>query len=132
MEGMDEHGRTRAWLEHRYRDPDEVVGLCWAGLYAFVRLVSSRSVMGSAAVGLDRAWRVATAFAGQENARLIEAGSSHRRIATELIAVPGLTSNDVPDVHIAALALEHGLTLCSHDQGFARFPRLAWIDPLGQ
>ncbi len=46
------------------------------------------------------------------------------------MATPGLSSNDVPDVQLAALAVEHGLTLCSHDRGFARFERLAWLDPL--
>ncbi|MEX0659093.1 MAG: hypothetical protein WD080_08165 [Egibacteraceae bacterium] len=50
---------------------------------------------------------------------------------TELVATPGLTSNDVPDVQLAALAIEHGLTLCTHDHGFARFARLSWTDPLG-
>jgi predicted nucleic acid-binding protein len=32
--------------------------------------------------------------------------------------------------HLAALALEHGLTLCSTDGDFARFPALRWINPL--
>lgn len=130
MEGMDEPERARAWLEDRYRDPGEVVGLCWAGLYSFVRLVTSRRVMGASATGLAAAWRVANAFTVQENSRLIEAGPGHGRIAGELIGAPGLTSNDVPDVHLAALAIEHGLTLCSHDRGFARFERLKLVDPL--
>jgi hypothetical protein len=39
-------------------------------------------------------------------------------------------SNDVPDAHFAALAIEHGLTLCSADAGFARFAGLRWENPL--
>jgi uncharacterized protein len=31
---------------------------------------------------------------------------------------------------LAALALEHGLTLCSSDTDFARFRELRWEDPL--
>lgn len=34
------------------------------------------------------------------------------------------------DAHIAALAIEHGLRVCSTDSDFARFPGLDWIDPL--
>jgi predicted nucleic acid-binding protein len=34
------------------------------------------------------------------------------------------------DIHLAALAIEHGLTLCSADGGFARYPKLRWINPL--
>ena len=43
---------------------------------------------------------------------------------------PGLRSEGVPDIELAALALEHGLVLASHDRGFARFPGLRYIDPL--
>jgi predicted nucleic acid-binding protein len=32
--------------------------------------------------------------------------------------------------HLAALAIEHGLTLCSTDGDFARFSGLRWENPL--
>jgi predicted nucleic acid-binding protein len=51
-------------------------------------------------------------------------------IAAELAATPGLRSDDVPDIEIAALAIEHGLVLASHDHGFRRFSRLRVIDPM--
>jgi len=31
---------------------------------------------------------------------------------------------------LAALAIEHGLVLCSSDGGFARIPGLRWQNPL--
>jgi hypothetical protein len=37
----------------------------------------------------------------------------------------------VPDAHLAALAIEHGLTLCSTDGDFAKFSDLTWQNPLG-
>lgn len=127
---MDEHSTARSWLTGCYEDPDELVGLAWSTLYAMTRLVTSRRIMGAAALSLDRAWDIARQFLDQANARLIQPGSTHRSIALELFATPGLSSNDVPDVQLATLAIEHGLTLCSHDHGFARFGRLAWTDPL--
>ena len=36
----------------------------------------------------------------------------------------------VPDAHLAALAIEHGLILCSTDGDFARFPGLHWRNPI--
>jgi uncharacterized protein len=36
----------------------------------------------------------------------------------------------IPDAHLAALAIEHGLVLCSTDGDFARFQGLKWINPL--
>ena len=38
--------------------------------------------------------------------------------------------NLIPDTHLAALAIEHGLTVCSTDGDFARFPDLRWVNPL--
>lgn len=38
----------------------------------------------------------------------------------------GGTANLVPDAHLAALAIEHDLTLCSSDRDFAHFPGLRW------
>jgi hypothetical protein len=57
-------------------------------------------------------------------------GPKHERIASELAVTPGLRSEDVPDVELAALAIEHGLTLASHDAGFRRFEGVRTIDPL--
>lgn len=36
----------------------------------------------------------------------------------------------VQDAHLAALPIGHGLTLCSTDGDFARFPGLRWENPL--
>ncbi len=38
----------------------------------------------------------------------------------------------VPDAHLAAIAIEHGLTVCSTDGDFARFPGLRWENPLAE
>ena len=49
-----------------------------------------------------------------------------------LLALPGVHGNLVPDAHLAALALEHGLTLCSTDGDFARFSSLRYLNPLAR
>jgi predicted nucleic acid-binding protein len=50
-------------------------------------------------------------------------------LGTLLAATDG-AANLIPDAHMAALAIEHGLTLCSTDGDFARFPGLRWENPL--
>ena len=54
----------------------------------------------------------------------------HDEVFGELLALPGIRADHVPDAHLAALAIEHGLTLCSASSGFARFSRLRWTNPL--
>jgi uncharacterized protein len=41
-----------------------------------------------------------------------------------------MISRLVPDAHLAALAIEHGVTRCSTDGDYARFARLRWENPL--
>jgi hypothetical protein len=41
-----------------------------------------------------------------------------------------IVANLVTDAHLAALAVEYGLELCSNDSDFARFPGLHWHNPL--
>jgi uncharacterized protein len=41
-----------------------------------------------------------------------------------------LQGNIVSDAHLAALAIEHGLEVCSNDSDFARFSEVRWINPV--
>jgi predicted nucleic acid-binding protein len=34
------------------------------------------------------------------------------------------------DAALAAIAIEHGATLCTTDRDFARFPGLTWTNPI--
>jgi toxin-antitoxin system PIN domain toxin len=126
-----EHERARAWLEAELGDGDGVVGLCWPVVYAFVRLVTSPRVFGENAVSVNRGWAVAASYLAQSAIRIVVPGPEHGAIAAELVATPGLRSDDVPDVELAALAIEHGLVLASHDHGFRRFSGLRTHDPIG-
>ncbi len=125
-----EHARARAWIEERFAEGEGTVALCWPVLYAFLRLITSPRVVGRHAVTVKAAWRVTVAYLEQPAVRLVAPGTGHTAIAAELVETPGLRSDDVPDIEIAALAIEHGLVLASHDHGFRRFPRLRFIDPL--
>jgi len=125
-----EHDRARGWLEQRLAEGEGTVALCWPVVYAFLRLITSARVFGQHAVTVREGWAVAAAYLRQPAVRLVAAGTGHVAIAAELAGTPGLRSDDVPDVEIAALAIEHGLVLASHDHGFRRFSRLRVVDPL--
>lgn len=57
-------------------------------------------------------------------------GPEYGRILRELITGANARGNLVPDAMLAALAIEHGLTLHSTDTDFARFRGLRWTNPL--
>jgi hypothetical protein len=130
MPNAEEHEEARTWLQSAMTSADDIAGMSWSSLYAFVRLVSNRRIMGDDAVSVRTAWDSARVLIQQPTALIVAPGAGHAAIADELFATPGLAANDAPDVFLAGLAIERGLTLATHDHGFARFRGLRWMDPL--
>ena len=57
-------------------------------------------------------------------------GERHAEIIQDLIVAGDLHGNLVTDAHLAALAIEHGVGVCSADSDFARFPQITWVNPI--
>ena len=128
FDGMPEHRKTRAWLEAELSGPG--AAFCWPVVYALWRLITSPRIAGASAVSVSRAGSVVAAYLAQPTVLLVAPRSGHAAIAAELGRTPGLRSDDVPDIEIASLAIEHGLVLATHDHGFRRFANLRIVDPL--
>ena len=129
VSGLEQHPAARAWLDERLSDSSTRVGLPWPSLLAFVRVVANPRAF-------ERSTTVMAAWAQVE--RWLELDSvwipmptgRHPVVLRRLLAETSEQSDLVPDAHLAALAIEHGLTLCSADRGFARFSGLRWENPL--
>ena len=67
----------------------------------------------------------------QPNVSMLEPAERHWDILRELVRKGQASGPLMMDAALAALAIEHGATLCSADRDFARFPSLKWINPLG-
>ncbi len=123
-----EHAVAKAWLEGVLNRPSRV-GLPWPSLLAFVRLVSNPAIVRTP-VTPAAAWQRAAEWLARGNVWVPLPGPAHAERLTVLLADRRITSRMVPDAHLAALALEHGLTVCSTDGDFARFPGVRWENPL--
>jgi toxin-antitoxin system PIN domain toxin len=128
VESFPQHALAKSWLDVRLSSGD-AVGLPWASLLAFVRIVTNPRVFERPEPIFD-AWRQVEAWLDVEAVWTPSPGGRHRAVLTALLARGGLAANLVPDAHLAALAIEHGLLLCSTDGDFARFPGLRWQNPL--
>ena len=125
---FSQHEVARAWLDERLNGVAPV-GLPWPSLLAFLRLTTNPRVF-ERPESMPDAWRQALAWLAAERAWIPQPTERHREILGELLAAPGVHANLVQDAHLAALAIEHGLILCSTDGDFARFPGLRWENPL--
>jgi predicted nucleic acid-binding protein len=67
--------------------------------------------------------------ARQPNAGIVKPGDRHLEILGRLLRDSQSTGSLVMDAALAAVAIEHGATLCSTDCDFARFDG-AWYNPI--
>jgi toxin-antitoxin system PIN domain toxin len=123
-----EHGRAKPWLDAALSGATRV-GLPWPSLLAFVRL-SSNPVVVRRPQTPAAAWQQVRSWLDADVAWVPVPGDRHAEILQPLIALSIMSSHLVSDAHLAALAIEHGLTLCSTDGDFAKFPGLKWHNPL--
>jgi len=130
VQGMTQHDRARGWLDEQLNRPARV-GLPWQSLLAFVRLVSNPRVF-ERPEPTERAWRQVEDWLDCRSAWIPGPTDRHREVLSRTIRQAGGGANLVPDAHLAALAIEHGLVLCSTDGDFARFTELKWENPLAE
>ncbi len=116
------------WLERQLWEAPKV-GLPWPSLLAFVRIVTNQRVFPHP-LSVSEAWSQVGSWLGCEPVWTPEPTERHAEILGRLLLTTGTHGNLVVDAHLAALALEHGLTIYSNDRDFARFPGLKWINPL--
>jgi predicted nucleic acid-binding protein len=104
------------------------VGLPWLTLVSFLRQSSQKGVR-PIPLPLSVAMEYVEGWLEWETVWTPEPTSRHFEVMSELLtAVP--RGGMVNDAHLAALAIEHGLTLCSADRGFSMFPGLKFHNPL--
>lgn len=124
----EQHERSRRWLED-VLSGSELVGFAWLTLWAFVRISTNARVFDNPLSGSEAADAVSS-WLDQPVSTILGPGERHwdilRAVAHDGQAVGPLFMDAV----LAAIAIEHGATLCTTDRDFARFPGLKWMNPL--
>jgi uncharacterized protein len=121
------HAPAAYWLTEALNGPRRI-GLPWQSIVAFLRIstnerASQHPLSPAEALEFVDDWLQAPA------AWIPTPGPGHASILNDLISRYHLRGNLVSDAHLAALAIEHGLDLCSADSDFARFSELRWTNP---
>lgn len=128
-ENTPSHVAARDWLDGKLGGPAQTVGLPWPSLLAFVRLTTNPRVY-ARPLPIKDAWSFVEEWLSQRAAWIPVAGPRHRHVLGGVIDSTQPTANLLPDAHLAALAMEHGLTMVSADTDFAKFDGLRWLNPI--
>lgn len=127
-ERATQHEAAKAWLTEQLNGSRRV-GLPWQSLSAFIRIAThprafERPLEPIAACDCVADWLEAPV------AWTPEPGPGFLASFGGLVSRYEVRGNLVPDAQLAALALEHGLTVYSADTDFARFTEVRWQNPL--
>jgi toxin-antitoxin system PIN domain toxin len=122
------HDRARDWLTEQLNGAVRV-GLPWSSLLAFLR-ISTHPRAYQVPLEPDEAWDQIGDWLDAGPAWIPVPTDRHAEVLGGLIRRYRVSANLVPDAHLAALAIEHGLRVCSADTDFARFTEVTWFNPL--
>ena len=123
-----EHSAALSWWNGTLSG-SETVGLPWTVPLGFVRLTTNARVFRSPLTSeatLDYVDR----WLAHPVTTVVDPTPRHPQVLRDLLSKAGTAGNLVADAHLAALAIEHGATLCSADRDFGRFIGLEWMNPL--
>lgn len=123
-----QHARASGWLTAALNGPQRV-GLPWESLAAFLR-ISTHPGLGRTPIGPEVAFAEVQRWLAAPAAWVPTPTDRHTEILGRLVTEHDARGNLIPDTHLAALALSHGVGVCSSDTDFARFTELRWVNPL--
>ena len=123
-----EHEPSARWLEATLRG-NRRVALPWQSLGAFLRIGTNPRVY-SAPMTAEQAWGCVDNWLNAGPTWIPPTTERTAAILGDLMTKYRVTANLVPDTMLAALAVEHGLTVMSADTDFARFTEIRWKNPL--
>jgi len=122
------HVVARDWLEQQISS-GEAVRFSWFTILAFLRITTNFRAMLSPLTE-EEACGIITELLTQPAVAVLSPGPRHWDILNRVIQQSGCRGALVMDAELAALAIEYGAILCTHDRDFARFPTLRLEYPL--
>jgi hypothetical protein len=122
------HDACRAWLEEALSAPDPVA-FGWVTLWAFLRIGTNPRAF-ERPLTMEEATQIVSEWLAVPAAVILEPGERYWPILNRLLREGQAAGPLVTDAALAALALEHGASLCTTDRDFSRFPQLRVVSPL--
>jgi uncharacterized protein len=122
------HHKARTWLEDALNGARRV-GLPWQSLVAFLRIATNPRAQVHA-LSPAQAWQLVESWLDAPAAWVPQPTARHGEVLGDLIGRLDLRANLVADAVLAALCVEHGLTIISADSDFARFAEIKWLNPV--
>jgi uncharacterized protein len=107
----------------------ETVAFSRETILGFLRLATTPKLF-TTPLEFSEAAEMVEVWPARDNVVTVGPQNRHWRILRRLLPQSRPRGSFIMDVHLAALAIEHGATLCTNDRDFLRFPGLKVEFPL--
>ncbi len=122
------HDTAWNWLSQTLSGA-ELIGLPWHTILSFLRIVTAPKMLAHP-LDLNIAVSIVSAWLSLPNVSVVHPTDRHWSVLSALLPSTRARGSLIMDAHLAALAIEHGATLCTNDRDFARFPGLKLEFPI--
>ena len=126
--GSPHHREASRWLTQQLAGARRL-GIPWTTITAFVRLTTHPRIT-TECLDPATAWAQVEDWLACDQVWIPQPTERHAAILGDLVRRHHVRGNLVGDAHLAALAIEHGLTVYSADTDFARFTEIRWVNPI--
>ena len=126
--GAIEHNQASSWLNELLVG-SEAIGLSWVTILGFLRIASAPKILANPK-DLGEAAEIVSDWLNRGNVTIVSPTERHWPVLSGFLPKHRVRGSLISDAHLAALAIEHGATLCTNDRDFLRFPGLKVEFPL--
>ena len=123
----EHHEPCRLWIEENFSAPSPI-GLPWITIWVFLRISTNPRAF-EKPLTMKEAATIASSWFDVPAVRAVVPGERYWEIFGKLLLEAQVSGPLVTDAALAALAIEHGASVCTTDRDFARFPEVQIVDP---
>jgi uncharacterized protein len=122
------HEKVRTWFEEKLTSTDSLY-LNWQAISGFLRITTNRKLF-PIPMASEKARGKVNEWLSRPNVSILLETEKHWTIFERLLVETGITGSMTMDAHLAALAIEHGVTLATTDRDFSAFKGLRTLNPV--
>ena len=122
------HQEIKIWFEEKLTSADSLY-LSWQAITGFLRITTNPKLFPNP-LAVEKSVEKMNRWLERPNVSILVETEKHWATFNRLIIENNLRGGKIMDAHIAALAIEHGVTLVTTDRDFLTFKGLRTLNPL--